>query len=262
MIFRASKLKGAELVAKDGVLGEVKEFLFTDDEFKVRYLVVDTGGFLAQHPVLISPHSVTGIDPRGVVGVRLTREQVKNSPAIDTAAPVSRTQESALNQYYGWPQYWGGLGIAGMGAAPVLMPRATMSVDLAGADPMAAFADPKAGDIENIRGDVDAGERQDNHLHSSSDIRGYKIQAVDGETFGSVDDILIDDGEWSLDYFVVDTVSWVPSDSVILQPSWVVGLDRSARVVKLNVTKDVVFGAPVFDADNLPHHPRDLSHSA
>ena len=44
--------------ATDGDIGRVKDFYFDDDSWVVRYLVVDTGSWLAGRSVLISPISL------------------------------------------------------------------------------------------------------------------------------------------------------------------------------------------------------------
>lgn len=50
--------------------------------------------------------------------VALTRERVRSSPDIDTQKPVSRQHEADYFRHYGYPYYWGGLGMCGMGAYP------------------------------------------------------------------------------------------------------------------------------------------------
>jgi stress response protein YsnF len=36
----------------------------------------------------------------------MTRDQIKNSPEFDPAAPVNRAYEERLFDYYGRPKYW------------------------------------------------------------------------------------------------------------------------------------------------------------
>jgi len=35
-----------------------------------------------------------------------SREEIKNSPEFDPAAPVNREYEEVLHDYYGRPKYW------------------------------------------------------------------------------------------------------------------------------------------------------------
>ena len=109
MLISVKELMGFTLAATDGAIGEVQSCYFDDVHWTVRYLVVDTGRWLAGRKVLISPMSVRGVDTAGErVLVHLTREQVKQSPDIDTHRPVSRQHEISVLQHYGFPTYWYG----------------------------------------------------------------------------------------------------------------------------------------------------------
>ena len=67
---------------------------FDDRQWVVRYLIVETGSWLASRKVLISPFAIDHPDWTGkVLPVSITKEQVKNSPDIDTDKPVSRQNE-------------------------------------------------------------------------------------------------------------------------------------------------------------------------
>ena len=115
--------------------------------------------------------------------VRLTKQQVKDSPDIDTNRPVSRQIEANIYGYYGWSPYWGsgpymggygfGYGYGGGAIAP-LPPQGS------------------SGRAEEVA----AATRSDDdpHLRSIEAITGYNIHAGDGE-FGHVDDFLIEDAD-------------------------------------------------------------------
>jgi uncharacterized protein YrrD len=46
---------GYQLESRDGEIGKVKEFYFDDRRWTIRYLVAETGTWLADRQVLISP---------------------------------------------------------------------------------------------------------------------------------------------------------------------------------------------------------------
>ena len=95
--------------ATDGELGTVDELYFDDETWAIRYLTVETGGWLGGRQVLISPISVAHTDWQAQrLDVALTKKQVENSPDINTHQPVSRQHEAAYLGYYGYPYYWGG----------------------------------------------------------------------------------------------------------------------------------------------------------
>ena len=62
MLTNATHLKGLAIRATDGELGTVDEFYFDDETWAIRYLIVETGGWLGGKLVLISPFSVTNTD--------------------------------------------------------------------------------------------------------------------------------------------------------------------------------------------------------
>jgi hypothetical protein len=100
MLRSVKDLRGYKILATDGEIGKVHEFYFDDATWTIRYLVVNTGSWLFERRVLLSP-IVLGQPywQMRVFPVALTRMQVKNSPSIETDKPVSRQQEIELHQY-------------------------------------------------------------------------------------------------------------------------------------------------------------------
>jgi hypothetical protein len=92
-------LIGFHLGAADGEFGKVADFYFDDETWTLRYLVVTTGGWLLSRKVLISNAVLKEPDWNNeIIPVNLTREQIKNSPDIDTERTISRQQEIELVQ--------------------------------------------------------------------------------------------------------------------------------------------------------------------
>src|SRR5437870_7635588 len=119
MMRNVKDLRGYAIRATDGVIGTVDDFYFDDEDWGIRYLVVDTGTWLSGRKVLISPMAIGSPDWMiQQLPVSLTKAQVKRSPDIDTRKPVSRQHEAEYSRYYGYPYYWGGAGLWGMGAYP------------------------------------------------------------------------------------------------------------------------------------------------
>ena len=93
--------------ANDGDIGHVDDFLVDDENWTIRYVVVDTRNWWPGKKVLISPEwirSVSWTDSR--VYVDLSRDAIKNGPEYDPSAPLSREYESRLYNHYGRSQYW------------------------------------------------------------------------------------------------------------------------------------------------------------
>ncbi|MEW5745310.1 MAG: PRC-barrel domain-containing protein [Nitrospirota bacterium] len=101
------EVSGYTLLATDGEAGQVEDFLVSDDEWTIRYLVIDTGEWLQGRRVLIAAQWVTGFAlTQQALRVDLTRESIKNSPQYDPAIQVSRGYEEQLYDYYNRPKYW------------------------------------------------------------------------------------------------------------------------------------------------------------
>src|ERR1039458_6511374 len=122
MLQNINELYGNRLAASDGDIGHVKDFYFDDKTWVIRYLVADTGSWLTGRLVLLSPHAFGCLDQdKKVLLVNLTRKQIENSPSIDSHKPVSRQYEVEYYRYYGWPAYWQGGEMWGMGGYPVIL---------------------------------------------------------------------------------------------------------------------------------------------
>ena len=99
MLRQAKEFKSYKLRARDGDIGNAKEFYFDDRYWTVRYLVADTGGWLSDRQVLISPYALSPAnDAERVLPVDLTKKQIEESPSLDSDQPVSRQYEL---EYYG-----------------------------------------------------------------------------------------------------------------------------------------------------------------
>ncbi|MCR4332167.1 MAG: PRC-barrel domain-containing protein, partial [Sulfuricaulis sp.] len=109
MLSKAKTLKGYKLVSLDGEIGTVKEFYFDDHHWTIRYLVADTGNWLMDKQVLISPYALVAVNKEEHhITVDLTKKQIEDSPSLSSDKPVSRQFEETYYGYYGWPMYWGG----------------------------------------------------------------------------------------------------------------------------------------------------------
>lgn len=243
MLHHLKNLQGYALRASDGDIGTVKDFYFDDERWAVRYLVVETGTWLASRKVLISPVSLgTPNDADRVLPVSITREQVRMSPDIDTDKPVSRQHEADYLDYYGYPAYWDGVGLWGAGAVPGMM---LPEVDV---------VPPPLGSIE--RKAIQAEQRalhanDDPHLRSCKATTGYHIKAQDQE-IGHVQGWIVDDESWALRYLVVDTSNWWTGKSVLIAPAWIRDVSWAEALVSVDLTSQAIKASPPFEPDQLP----------
>jgi hypothetical protein len=226
---KATEVMGRSIRATDGDIGAVSTILFDDEGWTVRYFVVDTGKWLPGRKVLISPLAIRHSSRTDwTLDVSLTRDQVKNSPDVDTDRPVSRQHEMEYYRYYGYPYYWGGVGFA-PGAFPV----------------MAARGD-EALAMSEIRASEETSASQDSHLRDAKAVIGYHLRAADGE-IGHVEEFLVDVEHWSIRYMVVDTSNWLGGRRVLIAPSWVSAVSWEDSLVHVTATREAVMTSPEYD---------------
>lgn len=98
---------GYHIQASDGEVGHVHDFIFDDESWIIRYLVVDTRNWLPGRKVLLAPGWMSAIHwAESDVTTSLPRDAVKNAPVFDPSHPVNREYEQRLYDYYGRPVYW------------------------------------------------------------------------------------------------------------------------------------------------------------
>jgi PRC-barrel domain len=225
MLTNANRLKGLVIQATDGEIGTVDQFYFDDETWAIRYLTVETGGWLGDRQVLISPISVVHAAWQAKrLDVALTKKQVENSPNIDTHKPVSRQHEAEYLGYYGYPYYWGG---------PYLWGPAYYPLGLA-----VPTASSKEALADRIRR-----ESMDSHLRSTEAITGYHIQATDGE-IGHLEGFIVDDEVWAIRYIVVATRNWWPGKKILISPSWIQDASWEASKVYVGLSQHTIKNGP------------------
>ena len=241
MLRSAATLQGYGITASDGDIGQVDRLFFDDERWTVRYLVVDTGKWLTGRRVLISPAAVDSTDDfGGRIRLNLTRDQIRNSPDVDSDQPVSRQQETALNAYYGYGPYWGTGGLWGS----VYYPPGILAPGPAATSAMATPPETLADGLPRQQPDGDS------HLRSTKEVSGYHVQATDG-SIGHIDGFLIDDQTWAIRYLIVDTSNWPGGRSVLISPSWVREVDWHQSKVHVDVTVEKVRTSPEYDPSQL-----------
>lgn len=224
--------------ATDGEIGKVTDFYFDDHTWTIRYLIVETGGWLSGRTVLISPQALLKSDwENNVFPVNLTKEQVKNSPDIDVQKPVSRQQEIELSKYYPWSDWGAGLApgsLWGAGIGTTGMMAGTMT-------PLETSIESE----ENNRSTTKT--NNDPQLRSYEEVKGYNIKAADG-AIGDVEDFIVDDSSWKIDLLVVDTGHWLPGKKVLLSLNLIKEIKWATSSVVINASTNKVKNSPEYDA--------------
>lgn len=229
MRYSVKDLKGYAIGATDGDIGKLDDFYFDDESWTIRYLVVETGNWLMNRKVLISPFSLGKVDLSGErLNVTLTKKQVEESPSIDTDMPVTRQHEAAYLDYYGYPYYWGGPYLWGYMSYP-------------------RFSTVQR---KNEEARAERAGENDVHLRSANIVAGYHIEATDGD-IGHVEDFIIDEETWGIRYMVVDTQNWWPGKKVLVAPQWIDRMSWSEMKVYVGLSRETIKNGPEYHTEAL-----------
>ena len=244
IVWTAGKLYGYPVQAtgpaedREDTVGQVSDFYFDDQEWLIRYVVVDTGPWLLGRQVLLDA-SVLGqpFESAQRLTVALTREQIENSPDIDLHRPVSRQQLLDLHGYYGWPLpiYWGDMAIPGW---PIIGVYPTPALPEESARKAAAEDVAARGRAKE--------QRASPHLHSTRKVGKYRIQAIGGPV-GHVEDFYINGDRWAIHYLLANTRQWLPGRKVLIAPEWIERLSWTESKVYVRLTREEIKTSPEHD---------------
>ena len=220
MLQSIKELYGHKLGASDGEIGHLKDFYFDDQNWVIRYAVAETGTWLSERKVLLSPHSFGSVRELGnFLLVNLTQKQIEGSPSIDYHKPISRQYEELYHQYYGWPFYWEGSGLWGMSDCPMLT------------SPLPIKA-------------VAADGHSDAHLRSTKFVEGYSIEASDGFA-GHLCDFKMDPKTWAIKQLIVKTGNRFTGHEVQVAICKVSRVSYEKSTIYLNMTMNAVKESPL-----------------
>ena len=237
MLLLLSKLIGCILTASDGPIGHITAVFFDDQTWVIRYLVVDTGVWLAKREVLISLNSISNMSTaHGKVDASLTREQVKTSPDIDTHMPISRQHEIAYQKHFTHPSFWRAKGAAQDQPFPMTAPLSS------------PYGEPAA----LLAGDYNDPTSVDSHLRSNLSVTGYAIIASDASighaSVGHVKDFIWDEQSRAISYLVVETGNlYTGGRCVLLAIHFVKSIAWETNSLRVALTRSEVEASREYD---------------
>jgi uncharacterized protein YrrD len=194
MLRNITSLLGASILAKDGTIGYLRDALFDDQSWVIRYFIVETGSWFSGKRVLLSPMIFREPDwGKRTLPIDLTIEEVRRSPDVDTDLPVCRQQEIAMTRHYGWPAYW------------------------------TIEASETAGDKNNeVLGDP--------NLRSVKEILTYNVRTSDGY-IGRMDDLAVEDANWFVRFVILRAGSWFEDQKLLVSTRWIGSVSWANREV-------------------------------
>ena len=223
----ASLLIGTSIDALNGEIGSVHDLYFDDQTWSVRYLVVDTGKWLPGRKALVSPEPI--VKPwhhQAAIAIKLTTEQIRSSPDIDTATPVSRMAEELLHRHYQWTPYWDSTTV------PIL--------------PMPRPPRPLTVEEDRQEGGQAAEALVDVRLRSANELAGYHVKAGDGDV-GHVQDLLLDDDLSRILFLVVEVKGWLFGKKVLAGPSLISRVDWATSTIHVDANRQALKNAQEYN---------------
>lgn len=223
MLVNAHDITGFKIAAQDGAFGRVGDLLFDNVTWTIRYFLVYTSRLRPDHKLLLSPVEVGIPDwKKNTLPVSLTKEQVRKSPALEQQEEVTTDYERRVVRHYQWPMYWewmgGGMGggISGLTYTPSVPPEK---------------APPPF--------------KEKQVLHSTEELRGFRVQATDGP-IGHIEDIRLDTNRWMVSHMIGHT-QWRGGNKVLVPPRWAEWVDWEKHRVYMNLSREEIQQSPHFN---------------
>lgn len=218
MFTYASELMGALVVASDGELGKVKDIYFEDKEWRVHFLVVDTGTWPFSETVFVSPQDAAlhQSEP-GLLKSALDKVRLRHISYNEDPRPITKPDTLQLYSHRAWPAF----GRAGNGYPTLGMVKAG-----AGLANVAEFSD-----------------KQMRHMLSFKPIVNYEIHNNEGR-LGLLKDLMVDLEKWSLPYLLVDDTSTSDRERLLVASEKVVSFASHQSLVKVAISKEQFEASP------------------
>ena len=224
------EILGYNIETYDQVTGEIKDFLFDDEYWIIRYVDAGLGINLPDRRVLVPQTFLKETDwDTQNFKVTLSREGLATCPALDKFQPISRLYEEELNKHYRIANYW---------ARNYNSPNNEV-------DKMTHFNLPDQK--FNAAPKLIKENQMDTNLRSFNEILGYDILTPDGN-LGCVEDLLIDSDNWEIISIILDTSKNQPwSKKVIIASTWIEEISYMDRQIKISLAIKEVENAPEYD---------------
>ncbi|MBC2607647.1 PRC-barrel domain-containing protein [Pelagicoccus albus] len=227
---------GYPVKAVDGKAGKVKDILFGDRNWRVRYVDVETRHGLRLNLRYLSEEepmdSVTrrlvkaedlqplglGDDRKGVP-TRLTCDEVSKCDGFGSHLTAEQQYEMEFRRFYRHAIYderplFGSFGYAGY------IPS------------VSAYDHTE----KEVREHLDRmSELAGEHLHSARGVIGYHVVGTD-ENLGVVGDLIVDTDTWQIKYMVLDTRHGLPSRKYLFEMAGAMTIDWPSSSVQVDST--------------------------
>ena len=94
--------------------------------------------------------------------------------------------------------------------------------------------------------DKECEQRKTAHLHSTQEVMGCRVQALDGE-IGCVEDLIVDDDVWGIAYIIVKIEQWQPEREVLIAPDWITEVQWHKKTMSVDLSGERIKYSPEYN---------------
>jgi sporulation protein YlmC with PRC-barrel domain len=107
LLVSVEDIKGYKVHSIGGEVGKIHDCVIDDEDWKIRYFVVNVGGFLNKELVLVSIEWLKDVNWRDhTITIDLDNELIEQAPEFTSDGPITREDEAKLYAHYNRPVYW------------------------------------------------------------------------------------------------------------------------------------------------------------
>jgi hypothetical protein len=220
-------LTGFSIETIDKVNGNVKDFLFDEERWVIKYLEAEFGNLYSNKKILIPRYFLKKPNwEHRIFPINLTGETVTKCPVSKNTEIVSREYEEEMKRYYG---------VEGVKEYEYVQPT-TIAFPPRPIHPPAKKADERY--IESS-------------VRSFREVHRYQIHTRD-KNLGHLEDMIVDDEDWQIIYLLIDTSNWSPISKKVLIPiDQLKEISYASKEVKIGWHSDTIKNAPEYDPARL-----------
>lgn len=241
VLISLKELTKLEIYSLDGKAGRINDSLFDRKDWSVKY-IVDKTKVLGKE-IAISPEAITDIDWNNKkLFLKYSNEQIRQSPATNTKKLLEPTrkafrQERIMIFHYDWV----------MNREDIINKEYAGAPEEAGSAVISDSGDyTKHNSAERARYVVQDDEHGMPSLQSTEKSVGLKISTKSG-ALGCVEDFIVDDGDWLIQFMIIDTQKYLNGKRVLVVPEAISWISWKQKHISIDLEKEKLAGCPNFN---------------
>lgn len=232
MILNLSDKLNYKVKTSNGKEGTVKDFLFDEEQWTIRYLDVDMGGFFTGRRILIPISKVEdGNWVNECFNLSIHSNELKKMPTLGDKKTVSRAYEAKLAKHFKTEEYWGRRYVPSMAPPSMGVPQHVF----------------QPTQNRRMSGRVIKEDDIETSLRSFKEIKGYEVSAKNGKV-GFVQDLLVESKYMGIISLIVQAKFGLGySKETIVANTFISEISFVEHSISLSLTKGEVLDSPEFD---------------